>query len=102
MLQPSFDRITYDLAYDARGYLWVITALVNEDESQRKEEEAEYEGLMRIEVFDGDGRLLTTIELDQPATQLAFDHEGDLWLLDAQFTLTARRYEVNWPTGGNG
>jgi hypothetical protein len=100
MLQPSFDRITYDLTFDARGYLWVITALVNEEESQRREEEGEYDGLMRIEVFDTRGRLLTTIELDQPATQLRFDSEGDLWLLDGQFTLTARRYEVSWPAGG--
>ena len=45
-----------------------------------------------------EGELLAGITLSEPATRLAFDPFGYLWLLDNEYTLSVRRYEVREPS----
>lgn len=91
------DRITLDVAYDPEGRLWAITSLVDYDERRRREEEGDYAGMLRLEVYGPDGRLLTTVGIEEPADVIAFDPQGDLWLMDSDYKLSVRRYEVTWP-----
>jgi sugar lactone lactonase YvrE len=52
---------------------------------------------MRIEIFSLDGELLATVPLDFAPSMIAFDPFGDLWLVDTRESLSARRFEVEWP-----
>lgn len=96
-LQPLADEVTADITCDSEGRIWAITFLVDDEESQQKEEDEEYEGLMRLEIFSPEGEFIAVVPLAQPATLIRFDSEGNLWTLDERYTLTARKYEVSWP-----
>jgi hypothetical protein len=91
------DQVTADVAYDPQGRLWALTYLVDSDQRTAREEEGEYAGMMRLEVYSQVGELLTAISLDEPADVIAFDAEGDLWLMDSDYELSVRRFEVRWP-----
>jgi hypothetical protein len=96
-LRPIVDPITLAAAFDPQGRIWALTRIIGTEESDKKEEAGDHTGLVRLEVFDTDGKLLAGIPLDEPADRMVFAPDGSLWLLDAQFTATARRYTVRWP-----
>lgn len=91
------DTINFDVAYDCKGRLWVLTLLVDNDERRRRQEEEDYDKMIRLEVFSPQGVLQCGIPLKDPAVSLAFDAAGDLWLMDRTYNLSVRRYEVIWP-----
>ncbi|MFO7769288.1 MAG: 6-bladed beta-propeller [bacterium] len=91
------DPVTLDVAFDPDGRLWVITSLFDEAGTGEREETGEYAGLVRMEVYGGDGRMIAAWTLDEPANQMAFAPDGSLWLLDSQYTNTARHCAVRWP-----
>jgi len=53
--------------------------------------------MVRLEVFDREGKLLAGIPLEEPADRMAFAPDGSLWLMDARFSATARRMTIRWP-----
>ncbi len=96
-LTVNADPITLDVAFDREGRIWVLTYLTGEIEREELEEEGEYTGLIRIEVFSPEGELLAGIPLEEPATRITFGPGGELWLLDTDYMASARRYQVIWP-----
>jgi len=96
-LAVSADPITVDAAWDPDGRLWVLTYLVDQETRLEREEEGEYEELIRLEIFSPEGELLAALPLDEPATIIRFSPEGELWLLDTDYVTSARRYSVVWP-----
>ncbi len=96
-LRANVDPITLAAAFDPQGRIWALTRILGAEETDKKEEAGDYSGLIRLEVFDTDGKLLAGIPLDAPADRMAFAPDGSLWLLDAQFTASARRYTIRWP-----
>ncbi len=97
MLTVNADPITLDAAFDSEGRIWALTYLTGELEREELEEEGEYAGLIRLEVFSPEGDLLAGIPLEEPATRIRFGPGGDLWLLDTDYLPSARRYQVIWP-----
>ncbi|MFC1545699.1 6-bladed beta-propeller [Gemmatimonadota bacterium] len=97
MLTVNADQITLDVAFDREGRIWVLTYLTGENEREELEEEGDYAGLVRLEVFSPDGALLAGIPLEEPATRIEFGPGGELWLLDTDYSVSARRYRVVWP-----
>jgi len=97
MLSPLADEITADIASDDEGRIWAITFLLDSENAEVKEEEEDHEGLMRLEIYTPGGELLAAVPLENPATKIRFDDEGNLWTLDERYTLTARKYRVTWP-----
>jgi len=91
------DPVTLDVAFDKQGRLWVLTSLFDEAGTEEKEEEGDYEGLVRMEIYGGDGKMIAAWTLEEPADTLAFAPDGSLWLLDSRYTNTARRCSVRWP-----
>ena len=91
------DTISLDVALDHAGRIWVITSLLNQEETWERMETGDFTDMMRLEVYSPGGELLAGITLPEPATRLAFDPSGHLWLLDNVYTLSARRYEVREP-----
>jgi hypothetical protein len=75
----------------------VITALQGSDRTKELEEEGAYGQISRLEIYAPDGRLLCILPLEEPATRLYFDPQGDLWMLDSQYNATVRRFKVRWP-----
>ncbi|MFO7769287.1 MAG: 6-bladed beta-propeller [bacterium] len=96
-VRAAADPVTFDIAYDGGGRLWVITALLGQKASDTRFEEGNTTGLVRMEVYGGDGRLIAAWTLQEPANQMAFAPDGSLWLLDSRYTNTARRCAVRWP-----
>ena len=96
-LAVSADPISIDVAFDPAGRIWVLTYLVDQAEREEREEEGEFEELIRLEVFSASGELLAAIPLAEPATRIRFTPSGDLWLLDTDYVTSARRYSVIWP-----
>lgn len=96
-LSLTGDPVTLHAAFDDQGRIWVLSWMVGREESEEKETEGDYSGMVRLEVFDPQGRLLAGIPLEEPADRLAFAPDGSLWLLDARFTATARRMTIRWP-----
>lgn len=94
---PDVDPISDNVAVDPEGRVWVLTHLTTSAVADEKETEGDFEGLMRIEIFSLDGELLTTVPLDFAPSMIAFDPFGDLWLVDTRESLSARRFEVEWP-----
>lgn len=88
------DAISIDVAFDPSGRIWVITSLLSQKETEERMETGDFTDMVRLEVFSPEGELLAGIPLSEPATRLAFDPFGHLWLLDNEYTLSARRYEV--------
>jgi sugar lactone lactonase YvrE len=89
------DRVTVDLTVDPDGRMWVLSNRTDSDVRSARLEAGETAGLVALEVFAPDGRLLAVLELDFTPRRLAFDPQGDLWLLDGESS-TLRRYEVVW------
>jgi hypothetical protein len=97
VLVAFIDPVSFDVAYDPAGRIWVITSLVSSDEEEARQESGDFYDIVRLEVFSPEGELLTTIGMEEPVNRIAFDSEGDLWLLDNRYNSTLRRYEVIWP-----
>jgi len=96
-LVPDNDPIADDVAVDKEGRIWVLTHLMTSEESDEKEADGDFEGLMRLEVFSMEGELLSVIPLDIAPSMITFDPSGDMWLVDTRGSLSAIRYEVVWP-----
>ncbi len=91
------DPVTLDAAFDPQGRIWVLSWVIGTEEAEQKEEEGDYTGMVRLEVFDREGKLLAGIPLEEPADRMAFAPDGSLWLMDARFSATARRMTIRWP-----
>jgi WD40 repeat protein len=91
------DAVTLSMAYDSEGRLWAITSILDQGDTEEREEDGEYENMVRLEAFSPDGELLATITLEEPANRIYFDAEGDMWLLDTDYLASIRRFEVVWP-----
>jgi hypothetical protein len=96
-LRPVVDPITLAAAFDPQGRIWALTRVIGAEESDKKEEAGDYTGMVRLEVYDTDGKLLAGIPLDESADRMVFAPDGSLWLLDAQYTASARHYTIRWP-----
>ncbi|GEM_PF-1075229 len=96
-LEQDADEITIDAACDPEGRLWVITRILDQEATEAAEENEEWEGMLRLEVFSPEGELLGALPLDGRISDIEFDPAGDLWMLEASETNTAIRYEVIWP-----
>ena len=96
-VRATADPVTFDLAYDDTGRLWVITTLAGQEASDERFEEGDTSGLVRMEVYGGDGKMITAWTLDEPANSMVFAPDGSLWLLDSEYTNTARHCSVRWP-----
>ena len=97
MVQPIADTVSRAAAYDAQGRLWVIAMLLDYDELTEREEEGDYAGMSRLEVYAPNGTLLTAVVMEDPSDRIVFDDSGDLWLLDTEYEALLRRYQVSWP-----
>ena len=91
------DAVTLSVAYDSEDRLWAITSILNQEETGEREEEGDYQNMVRLEAFSPAGELLTTITLEEPANRIYFDADGDMWLLDTDYLASIRRFEVIWP-----
>jgi hypothetical protein len=90
------DQVTRDLAVDPQGRIWVLTNRTLSDLRRERLESGDPAGLVQLEVFAPDGRLLAALPLETAPVQLAFDPSGDLWLFDDE-TATFSRFQVVWP-----
>jgi hypothetical protein len=90
------DQVTRDLAIDPEGRIWVLTNRTLSDLRRDRLESGDLTGLVRLEVFAPDGRLLAGLPLETAPVQLDFDPSGDLWLFNDE-TATFYRYQVVWP-----
>ncbi len=96
-MDQSADEITLDAAFDPAGRLWVITRILNQEATEAAEENEEWEGMVRLEVFSPEGVLLAALPLDGKVSDIEFDPAGDLWMLEPTESNTARRCRVIWP-----
>ncbi len=96
-IEPVADRVTFDVAVDETGRIWVLTGRLGQKEAEDREIEGRFDELVKLEVLGPDGRALASWPLADPASRLAFDPSGDLWLMDRGYNMTIRRYEVIWP-----
>jgi hypothetical protein len=96
-LEPVADTVSLDVAVDEAGRIWVLTNRLNQKDSEARESEERFDQLVKLEVLSPDGLLLGSWPLADPASRLAFDPLGDLWLMDRGYNMTIRRYEVVWP-----
>jgi len=94
---PKADEISLSAAFDPEGRLWVLTRLLDQEASEAAESEGEWEGVLRLEIYDTDGDLQAVAPVDGRASVISFDPFGDLWILDTVESNTARRYSVIWP-----
>jgi hypothetical protein len=96
-LEPVADTVSLDVAVDGQGRIWVLTNRHNQKDMEALETESRFDQLVKLEVLDADGTLLASWPLADPASRLAFDPSGDLWLMDRSYNMTIRRFEVVWP-----
>jgi len=94
----SADIVSLDAQYDPDGRLWVLTSLLSSKQvNEFNWFQKDLSGMMRLEVYDQNGQLITTISLERPFDSLTFDPSGDLWLMDSRIYAEVIRYEVRWP-----
>jgi hypothetical protein len=96
-VEPVADDVTLDVASDGEGRIWALTYLVGQEDREALEDEGRFDQMVRLEVFGQQGRLLAVYPLSEPYSRLAFDPQGDLWLMDRSYNMTIRRFEVIWP-----
>ncbi|MFC1499541.1 6-bladed beta-propeller [Candidatus Zixiibacteriota bacterium] len=95
-LSRHADEITVDIACDPEGRLWVITRILDQDATGTADENEEWDGMTRLEIFSSEGELLAALPHDGRVKDIEFDAAGDLWMLEAVESNTARRYRVIW------
>jgi hypothetical protein len=96
-IEPVGDTVSLDVAVDEAGCIWVLTNRLNQKETEACEAEGRFDQLVKLEVLRPDGLLLGSWPLADPASRLAFDPSGDLWLMDRSYNMTIWRFEVIWP-----
>ncbi len=96
-IEPVADTVSLDVAMDKEGRIWVLTRRVDQEKGDTLEAEERFGELVKLEVLGPDGRPIASWPLADPASRLAFDPFGDLWLMDRSYNMTIRRYEVVWP-----
>ncbi len=93
---PVVDTVSLDVAVDRQHRIWVVTMLLDQEEKDRREDEDELTDMVRLEIFSPEGELLAGVPLEAFVDHIAFDPEGNLWLMDARYNMSVWKYRVIW------